>query len=367
MVDAESRLNALLDDPDLRDTALAELCRDLIADQQRLHQRLERISRISDRYQADLRRTNSELTASNERLSAALSEVRTLGGFIPICACCKRVRDDGGYWDEVETYISRHSDAVLSRGRCPSCAASADGAVSVLPVDAADGEDPAEHQRLANILANPDWMAHPLRGEYERLSRDHQKLGRRLHKISRISDSFQTQMKELNLALARVSRTDPLTGLANRRALLERLQQLVADSGTGGDFAVAMIDVDHFKRVNDSLGHAAGDAVLAALAGLLAKQVPADAMIGRWGGEEFLLILRDTEVASMAPVCEQLRAASESLRVEHNGRQIRLTVSIGSAVHERMLSFEDTLRDADRALYAAKSCGRNRVMAVEQL
>lgn len=369
-MNAEKRLAHLLEAPDARESALADLCRDLIADQQRLHHRLERISRISDRYQADLRATNAELTAANERLAAALREVRTLGGFIPICSCCKKVRDDAGYWDEVETYIARHSDAVLSRGRCPSCARRSDSGAPP-PVRSSDGEDTAERARLTAIEADPAWAGHPLRDAYVRLSGDYQKLSRRLHKMSRISDGFQTQMKELNLTLARVSRTDPLTGLANRRALIERLERQAAEAGAGADaapgFSVAMIDLDNFKRVNDSLGHAAGDVVLQALSELLAARVPAAALVGRWGGEEFLIVMDRNAGPALSPWCETLRADIEQLTVDYNGRQLRVTASIGTAIHEPALSYEDTLRAADRALYAAKSCGRNRVVAFEEL
>jgi diguanylate cyclase (GGDEF)-like protein len=363
---AQARLAKLIDEPELRDSALAQLCRDLITDQQRLHQRLERISRISDRYQADLRRSNEELATTNERLSAALREVRTLGGFIPICSCCKKVRNDGGYWDDVETYLAEHSDAVFSQGRCPSCATDA-GASRQPPVAARDGEDPAELERLERILAREEWAGHPLRDEYTRLSTDYQKLGRRLYKISRISDGFQTQMKEFNLALGRVSRTDALTGLANRRALLECLDQYAADAVDGPGFAVAMIDVDNFKRINDSFGHASGDSVLRSLAALLAATVHDGGLVGRWGGEEFLLVLDGKHAANIAAVCEMVRAETEAMQIASGGRSIRVTVSIGIAVHDRSLSFEDTLRDADRALYAAKACGRNRVISLDEL
>jgi diguanylate cyclase (GGDEF)-like protein len=365
-VDPTQRLDSLLDDADLRDSALAEFCRELIADQQRLHQRLERISRISDRYQADLRNTNRELAESNARLTAALGEVRTLSGFIPICSRCKKVRDDGGFWEDVENYLVRHSDAVLSSGCCPACAAAQTTLPATQSLATPGGEDPDENARLDGILANVAWNDHPLRDEYQRLSRDYQKLGRRLHKISRISDGFQTQLKELNLALARASRTDTLTGLANRRALLERLDEQAAAPRERG-FAVAMIDVDHFKRVNDSLGHAAGDAVLRALGTILLALAPPLALVGRWGGEEFLLIVPAAANVDIATVCERIRADCEAAVTEHNGRPIRITVSIGIALHDRVLSFEDTLRDADRALYAAKSWGRNRVMASEEL
>lgn len=366
-MDPLQRLDSLLDDA-LRDSALAAFCRELIADQQRLQQRLERISRISDRYQDDLRATNRELAAANERLTTALGEVRTLSGFIPVCSRCKKVRDDSGFWDDVENYLGRHSEAVLSSGCCPACASETGGTMANAQVlSNSDGEDPAENRRLQDIFANADWNKHPLRDEYARLSRDYQKLGRRLHKISRISDGFQTQLKELNLALARASRTDTLTGLANRRALLERLDELAADARRDRGFAVAMIDVDHFKRVNDSLGHAAGDAVLRTLGSLLAALVPPGGMAGRWGGEEFLLIVPDAAGIDMAALCEQLRAGAAAGQVEHNQRQARVTVSIGIATHEKALTFEDTLRDADRALYAAKSFGRNQIVAVDDL
>jgi diguanylate cyclase (GGDEF)-like protein len=364
-MDARQRLDTLLDDPELRDSALAQLCRELISDQQRLHQRLERISRISDRYQAELRNTNKDLAETNARLTTALSEVRTLSGFIPICSRCKKVRDDSGFWDDVEGYLGKHSDVVLSQGCCPACAAQAAGAAP--PPSSSEGDDPVEAAKLDSILATPQWDSHPLRGEYERLSRDYQKLGRRLHKISRISDGFQTQMKELNLALARASRTDPLTGLANRRALLEQLEHHAAEAVRGNGFGVAMVDVDHFKRVNDSLGHAVGDTVLRALAQRLAAITPEPALAGRWGGEEFLLILPGYDHTAIAAFCETARAAIEALEVEHSQRRIRVTVSVGIALHDRTLSFEDTIRDADRALYAAKSCGRNRVMSGEEL
>ncbi|MGQ0799817.1 MAG: diguanylate cyclase [Pseudomarimonas sp.] len=365
-MDAEARLLELGGQPQVDCDAVMALCRELIADQQRLHQRLERISRISDRYQADLRQTNKELESANSRLTEALSQVRTLGGFIPICSRCKRVRDDGGFWDDVEGYLSKNSDVVLSSGCCPTCAA-ASGSGDPIAITTAEGEDEAEHARLAAILANSAWTEHPLRAEYARLSRDTQKLGRRLHKISRISDGFQSQMKELNLALGRASRTDPLTGLANRRALLERLENESTQASSGHGFAVAMIDVDHFKRINDSFGHAAGDAVLRALATMLMAEVGAHGLVGRWGGEEFLLVLPLSDSLLIADLCEQIRAGAEALAVDHNNLQIRVTLSIGSARHERVLSFEDTIRDADRALYAAKSCGRNRVVAVENL
>ncbi|MBS0465540.1 MAG: GGDEF domain-containing protein [Proteobacteria bacterium] len=367
-MDRTEQLAALLTAPGAVESPLAALCGEVIADQKRLHNRLERISRISDGYQGELMRTNRELAAANERLAKALDDVRTLSGFIPICSRCKRVRDDGGFWDDVETYIGRHSDAVLGHSVCPDCQDPAHGhAAPLLPARTDHDEADAEGAHLAEVLAHAEWNGHPLQADYQRLSMGFQKLARRLNKISRISDGFQTQLKHLNAALARASLTDPLTNLPNRRAMIERLELATDAARTGPGFAVAMIDIDHFKRINDSFGHAVGDAVLRKLATTLTQARGEDDFAARWGGEEFLLLLPGCDVAGARAHCEALRARIESERIEHHDKRIGITVSIGVAVHEPVLSFEDTIRDADRALYAAKSYGRNTVVCAEDL
>jgi len=363
------RLAELLADPSLAGSPLALLCGDLIADHERLHNRLERISRISDGYQGELMRTNRELALANERLKAALDDIRTLSGFIPICSRCKKVRDDGGFWDDVETYIGKHSEAVLGHSVCPECSGGSRGLAEAIPLaETQHDEADAEEQRLAVILANDAWNGHPLRSEYERLSLVFQKLARRLNKISRISDGFQTQLKHLNTALALASLTDPLTSLANRRAMLEQLERAAEAVSKGGPgFAVAMIDIDHFKRINDSFGHALGDVTLRALSETLRATLRAGDFTARWGGEEFLVLIAGADAETVRGYCEHVRAAVEELRIEHNGKRVRLTISIGVAFHERVLSYEDTIRDADRALYAAKSYGRNTVVFADDL
>jgi len=363
------RLAELLADPELAESPLAKLCSELVADQDRLHNRLERISRISDGYQGELMRTNKELAAANERLAAALDDVRTLSGFIPICSKCKRVRDDGGFWDDVETYITKNSDAVMGQSVCPDCLDDSHRHAHPASHSAGQQDDAdVEKARLAELLSNEAWRGHPLAGEYQRLSLDFQKLTRRLNKISRISDGFQTQLKHLNQALAVASLTDPLTSLPNRRAMLERLEQAAAAASRDGPgFAVAMIDIDHFKRVNDTFGHAVGDAALRTLARILMAMRREHDFVARWGGEEFLLLLPGNDAADARAFCESLRAAIEGARIEHNDRRITVSVSIGIAQHERMLSYEDTIRDADRALYAAKSYGRNNVVFADDL
>ncbi len=349
------------------DVALADyqaLCRSLIDDAQRVKKRMERISRISDGHQGELRDTNKKLKESNARLEQALAEVNTLSGFIPICSKCKRVRDDSGFWDDVEGYLRKQSDVVVSLGCCPACSAGL-----ALPTEVnltAAGDDLSEQARLAEILATPEFQGHALTSHYARLSGDYQKLSRRMHKISRISDGFQTQLKALTQALELASRTDMLTQLPNRRALIEKIESEIS-TRPEGSMTLVILDIDHFKSTNDRYGHDAGDSSLKILAELMQKRVRAPNLAGRWGGEEFLLVLCDLDRSQALKFCEQLRGEIENLTIEHRQHKIKMSASFGLATHERVLSFHDTLRDADRALYAAKAQGRNRVVSVESL
>ncbi|MFT3821023.1 MAG: GGDEF domain-containing protein [Rubrivivax sp.] len=163
-------------------------------------------------------------------------------------------------------------------------------------------------------------------------------------------------------AAAKAALEDPLTGLANRRALDLRLAEWLAlRDGAPGVLHAAMIDIDHFKAINDGHGHAAGDGVLRELARLLREGTRAGDLVARCGGEEFVLLLAGGEAAA-AEVCERLR-----LRVEHHDWAaavpgLKVTVSIGLARAGSADVAEALLARADGALYAAKRGGRNRLV-----
>ena len=161
-------------------------------------------------------------------------------------------------------------------------------------------------------------------------------------------------------ALATLAFTDPLTGLLNRRSGHEKLAELFGRAGAQPDrLAAVLVDIDHFKRVNDSLGHHRGDEVLIALAELMEDNVtPQDAVI-RWGGEEFLLILtgRDPQGARAA-----VRQIVEAVRAYRMPGFPPVTVSAGLALASEVRSVPDLLALADERLYAAKEAGRDRVM-----
>jgi diguanylate cyclase (GGDEF)-like protein len=164
-----------------------------------------------------------------------------------------------------------------------------------------------------------------------------------------------------NEELERLSVTDRLTGLFNRLYLdrvLEREQAAAVRHFS--HFALILIDVDHFKRVNDTYGHHAGDEVLVTIARILAERTRDCDVAGRWGGEEFLVICPNTYLDGAMTAAEALRLSIESIRFTHVGSR---TASFGVVEYQPGESIIETLERADKALYQAKTNGRNRVVA----
>jgi diguanylate cyclase (GGDEF)-like protein len=170
----------------------------------------------------------------------------------------------------------------------------------------------------------------------------------------------------INRRLELAALTDPLTELSNRRAGVGALSQAwSASSRHGHALSLISVDVDHFKNINDSFGHAAGDLVLQALGLSLRKAARTEDTVCRWGGEEFLLICPKMPLHDGVQMAERLRSSIANLEVIASGTLIRLTVSLGLASWcADMGSQEVLVAEADRALYAAKKGGRNRVGAV---
>jgi len=164
-----------------------------------------------------------------------------------------------------------------------------------------------------------------------------------------------------NADLAEQSRTDPLTGLPNRRAMSTALEAAVVDAdGHPRATAVVLLDIDHFKTVNDLYGHATGDHVLAELARLLRAHFAGHGLAARYGGEEFVVLMPDTPLATAELQCDFLRMAVADLPLG-----LPLTISIGVAAHRHGDAIEQTLARADAALYRAKGEGRNRVIRAD--
>lgn len=183
---------------------------------------------------------------------------------------------------------------------------------------------------------------------------------------SALADAQQlaAQLQESVAVEAHRAGHDGLTGLPNRSCFADRLDDAVrAAQAGGGSATVVLLDVDRFKDVNDSFGHAVGDAVLVGATRALRSHLRAEDHLGRLGGEEFLAVLPDTDAAAAAAVTERMRAEVADTIVEHDGEALRVTVSIGMATWEADEAAEALLRRADEALYAAKAAGRDRALS----
>jgi diguanylate cyclase (GGDEF)-like protein len=184
--------------------------------------------------------------------------------------------------------------------------------------------------------------------------------------VGYLTDVFNymvVRLREGREELERLSVTDPLTGLHNRRKLVQNIEQEAQRSGrTGKPFAVLLMDVDEFKAVNDRFGHHAGDQVLIAVARALHDSVRVIDSVGRYGGEEFVVVLPETDRAQGAETAERIRAAVAFRRLSLGKADTHVTVSIGVAEFPTDGTTVDAIIDsADRALYLAKQRGRNRV------
>ncbi|WP_248804191.1 diguanylate cyclase [Pseudomonas sp. MWU13-2100] len=155
---------------------------------------------------------------------------------------------------------------------------------------------------------------------------------------------------------------DPLTGLPNRAAWSERLEQEMAQwQQHGNTLLIAMLDLDHFKRINDNYGHLAGDKVLKIIAGELRKRLRAGDFIARFGGEEFVLLVPNTPIMAGLKLVEGLRAAIEACPFHFKGERVTITVSVGLSAFRAGERSDHALKRADEALYRAKNAGRNRI------
>ena len=173
-----------------------------------------------------------------------------------------------------------------------------------------------------------------------------------------------TRRKEYELQLARLAHVDPLTGLANRRKLSDFLRQETERAKRhGSGFSLAILDVDNFKDFNDIHGHELGDRVLTELARAMEDCLREYDLCGRWGGEEFLLVLPNTDLAEALAVVGRVHTSIRQRSVIHNGIALSITASVGLAEYHVGESYSDTLRRADKALLKAKRGGRNQVLS----
>ena len=188
-----------------------------------------------------------------------------------------------------------------------------------------------------------------------------------LQKTKRILTVKETELKAVLAQADEVSHTDALTFLPNRRQILGDLQKEVIFSDSyGTPLSISMLDIDHFKKINDTYGHIVGDEVLRTLASELRDHIRYPDTIGRYGGEEFLIVLPHSPLKAAAEQAERLCRLVRSLVIKSESQEIAVTVSIGLAQYQiHKEDWEAFLRRADAALYRAKNNGRNQWMVAE--
>jgi diguanylate cyclase (GGDEF)-like protein len=217
--------------------------------------------------------------------------------------------------------------------------------------------------QIERITSISDGYQVVLRERNQSLTERYRKQIRQLQKIVRISDHYQKMLRDLNDALKVASTQDPLTGLANRRLMIDRLNAEAAlVERRGLPFSLALADVDYFKDINDNFGHDVGDEVIVKVAQALRSCSRAYDVVARWGGEEFLILFPETSVSKASEIAERLRQGIEDLRHIASDQETRLTISIGVAEHGTGDQLSKTIKRADMAMYDAKHQGRNRVV-----
>lgn len=176
-----------------------------------------------------------------------------------------------------------------------------------------------------------------------------------LHARLRAAERLTTMQSEL----IRLAETDPLTGLLNRRAFMQRTRDAAERVGNHGRMAAILVDIDHFKRINDEYGHDVGDAAIQSVS----REIATEGIVGRLGGEEFAIVLPHRTMVEAETIANRLRLVMEALRLRGARTPIRLTCSFGVSEWSEGDTIEGLIKRADIALYEAKTAGRNRVVS----
>ena len=250
------------------------------------------------------------------------------------------------------------------------------------PMYLVDGQSPEAGHQFAVRLAMPRMAI--VAADGTPFSEEQRRLVREVFDVIRVAEESEARYLELeqrmlslqrenldlvvkNRTLNEVSSRDTLTGLYNRWYVIEKIDSEINRAiRHGSPMALLMLDIDHFKRINDTWGHSAGDDVLKAIGKLLKESCRVYDVPGRYGGEEFCIVLPETRLGNTNVVAERIRQRLESTSLPCGGESIVVTASIGIAgmeesASEEVLSPAALIDRADRALYSAKSRGRNRI------
>ncbi|MCP9833262.1 biofilm regulation diguanylate cyclase SiaD [Cyanobium sp. Aljojuca 7A6] len=198
------------------------------------------------------------------------------------------------------------------------------------------------------------------------LANRYEKQLRQIKRVVKISDLYQSSLKELNLSLFEASTHDSLTGVSNRRFMAERcLEEDQRASRHGSTYSMIILDVDHFKLINDEYGHATGDLMLVDFVKALSSSLRHYDIIARWGGEEFMALLIDADLSTAEIVAKRMLSNIRNMRVSIDDMELNLTASLGLTEHKSDENYDATFRRADKALLMAKNDGRDRLVVID--
>lgn len=184
-----------------------------------------------------------------------------------------------------------------------------------------------------------------------------------LRKSKELLKKYINDLEEKNDELDRVAKTDYLTGLCNRRFMMERLKEESARViKSNSPMSLLMCDIDHFKKINDNFGHEFGDYVLKEVTKAISSSLRKYDILSRWGGEEFLILLPEADQSTTLDLAEAVRKTVSDLIIDIEKTKYSVTITIGVAIYDSSLSISDNINNADEALYEGKDTGRNRVV-----
>jgi two-component system, cell cycle response regulator len=188
---------------------------------------------------------------------------------------------------------------------------------------------------------------------------------KKLHEANEMIKMKNLELEEFNKKLDFVSRTDPLTGLYNRRHIMEKIQEeAVRFKRNKKSFSLLIADVDFFKSINDTYGHAFGDYVLKTISKNMRETAREQDTVARWGGEEFLLLLPETEAEGASILAERMRKKIAEIPFQCDAVKLTITMTFGVAAMHEHGAVDDVIKRADNALYDGKKKGKNRVMPI---
>jgi diguanylate cyclase (GGDEF)-like protein len=221
------------------------------------------------------------------------------------------------------------------------------------------GDDASAH--FEQLLSDGSHDGNPLMSEYRLLYKEYCTLKKRTQLLEKEKQSLNTLLGEMDRSLVLATRIDPMTGLANRRDIMEKMERELSRSERHQrTFAVMLVDLDNFKQLNEKYGFNDGDGVLVEVTRVLRGCVRNEDVCARWGGEEFLFLLTETNLEGALTLARKILESISMTEFKANRPGIRITASIGLCEHQAGETIHDCVGRADKALRQAKAGGKNR-------